>query len=104
MEQEPTYPVVVSSIDLPPWSGPPPYRSGQGPFHVLPMFRLQVLPGDWDGYLIPNIVVVGGRLGAVLVGQRLLSAFVKTISCIKITSSGLLTSNTATVFIDDDKQ
>jgi hypothetical protein len=50
MEQEPVHPVVVSSTDLPPWSGPPPYRSVQDPFHVLPMFRLQVLPGDWDGY------------------------------------------------------
>jgi hypothetical protein len=29
---------------------------------------------------------------------------VKTISCIKIASSGLITSNTATAFIDDDIQ
>ena len=50
MEPEPTYPVVVSSTDLPPWSGPFPYRSVQDPFHVLPMFRLPVMPAEWDGY------------------------------------------------------
>jgi hypothetical protein len=50
MEPEPTYPVVVSSTDLLPWSGPFPYRSVQDPFHVLPMFRLPVMPAEWDGY------------------------------------------------------
>jgi hypothetical protein len=50
MEPEPTYPVVVSSTNLPPWSGPFPYRSVQDPFHVLPMFRLPVMPAEWDEY------------------------------------------------------
>jgi hypothetical protein len=50
MEPEPTYPVLVSSTNLPPWSGPFPYRSMQDPFHVLPMFRLPVMPAQWDGY------------------------------------------------------
>jgi hypothetical protein len=50
MKPEPTYPVVVSSTDLPPWSGPYPYRSVHDPFHVLPMFRLPVMPAEWDGY------------------------------------------------------
>jgi hypothetical protein len=50
MEPEPTYPAVVSSTDLPPWSGPFPYRSVQDPFYDLPMFRLPVMPAEWDGY------------------------------------------------------
>ena len=50
MEPEPTYPDVVSSTNLPPWSGPSPYQSMQDPFHVLPMFRLPVMPAEWDEY------------------------------------------------------
>jgi hypothetical protein len=50
MEPEPTYPVVVSSTNLPPWSGRFPYQSVQDPFHVLLMFGLPVMPAEWDGY------------------------------------------------------